>query len=416
MNNYLVFREEGLNSEQIAHRYEHNERTADRYNNTNIKPELSGDNYYFKKPTGTYEEMFQTMIDKGKINTKGLKPTANFFSEIIIGINREYWQDKDAEYIKHFFQTVYDHIAKQFGEDMILSAVLHLDEIDKDGFQNIHMHIVAIPTVEKRRYYTKRSKEYKALAEEVGEKNIKTNDERLLKEVERQVSHSKFFESQKDENHRMVYSYSIWQDAILDALKRAGFTGIHRGLSNQKAVHIHPSAFKNMMERIKCRADGLIEDITAEPFGTDHYIIKKQDLDTVFSAKESVEMEMATFDEALEALQTEQEKVYNRQNEVYQVALRQQEAQIEIDEAERLKVEADRLREENKQLKEILRFLKEKVSEVLLCFKSVIDNWKLLRNPDTDKQQLFGVLDFQIQKGNSLLYGEPEQLNNIPTR
>jgi len=81
-----------------------------------------------------------------------------------------------------------------------------------------------------------------------------------------------------------------------------------------------------------------------------------------------------------------------------------------------LKVEADRLREENKQLKEILRFLKEKVSEVLLCFKSVIDNWKLLRNPDTDKQQLFGVLDFQIQKGSSLLYGEPEQLNNIPTR
>ena len=416
MNNYLVFREEGLNNEQIAHRYEHNERTADRYNNTNIKIELSADNYYFKKPAKSYEYLFQDLVDEGKINTKGLKPDANHFSEIIVGINREYWKDKTAEYIQQFFQTAYDHIAKQFGEDMILSAVLHLDEIDKDGFQNIHMHIVAIPTVEKRRYYTKRSKEYKALAEEVGEKNIKTNDERLLKEVERQVSHSKFFESQKDENHRMVYSYSIWQDAILDALKRAGFTGIHRGLSNQKAVHIHPSAFKNMMERIKCKADGLIEDITAEPFGTDHYIIKKQDLDTVFSAKESVEMEMATFDEALEALQTEQAKVYNRQNEVYQVALRQQEAQIEIDEAERLKVEADRLREENKQLKEILRFLKEKVSEVLLCFKSVIDNWKLLRNPDTDKQQLFGVLDFQIQKGNSLLYGEPEQLNNIPTR
>jgi len=81
-----------------------------------------------------------------------------------------------------------------------------------------------------------------------------------------------------------------------------------------------------------------------------------------------------------------------------------------------LKVEADRLREENKQLKEILRFLKEKVSEVLLCFKSVIDNWKLLRNPDANKEQLFNNLNFHIQKGSSLLYGEPEQLNNIPTR
>lgn len=416
MNNYLVFREEGLSSQQIPHRYEHNERTADRYNNTNIKPELSADNYYFKKPTGTYEEMFQSMIDEGKINTKGLKPDANHYSEIIVGINREYWQDKSPEYIKQFFQTIYDHIKNRFGEDMILSAVLHLDEIDKDGFQNIHMHIVAIPSVEKKRYYTKRSNQYKELAEQVGEKNIKTNDERLLKEVERQVSHSKFFESQKDEKHRMVYSYSVWQDEILSALTTAGFTGIHRGLSNQKAVHVHPSAFKNMMERIKCKADGLIEDFTVEPQGENHYLIRKSDFDNLISAKESVEMEMATFDEAVASLQTEQAKVYNRQNEVYQVALRQRDIQIEMEETERLKNEADKLREENKQLKEILRFLKEKVSEVLLCFKSVIDNWKLLRNPDIDKEQLFGVLDYQIQKGSSLLYNEPEQLNNMPAR
>lgn len=404
MNNYLVFREEGLNSQQIAHRYEHNERTADRYNNTNIKIELSADNYYFKKPAGSYEEMFQLMIDEGKINTKGLKPDANHFSEVLISINREYWKDKTAEYIQQFFQTVYDHIAKQFGEDMILSAVLHLDEIDKDGFQNIHMHIVAIPTVRKERYYTKRSKEYKALAEEVGEKNIKANDERLLKEIERQVSHSKFFESKKDENHRMVYSYSVWQDEILDALKRAGFTGIHRGLSNQKSVHIHPSAFKNMMERIKCRADGLIEDFTVEPQGENHYLIRKSDFDNLLSAKESVEMEMATFDEAVEALQTEQTKVYERQHKVYVTELAQRQSDYERSEYEYLKEEAERLREENKALRCAINFIKEKIQHFINCFQQIVSSWITLRtNPEANAAAIMQEIDRHVKTGIDLM-------------
>lgn len=36
MNNYLVFREEPIAKEQIAHRQQHNEREADCYANNNI--------------------------------------------------------------------------------------------------------------------------------------------------------------------------------------------------------------------------------------------------------------------------------------------------------------------------------------------------------------------------------------------
>ena len=197
MNNYLVFREEGISSAEIAHRYEHNERVAERYNNINIKPEMSGSNYYFKKPDKSYEAIFQDMVDAGKINTKGLKKDAAHYSEIIIGVNREYWADKSPDYIKRFFDAAYRHIAARFGKEMILSAVLHLDEIDRDGFQNIHMHVIAIPTVEKKRYFSKRSKEYKALAEQVGEKKLSPTDSRLLKGIERQISHSKFLSHKK---------------------------------------------------------------------------------------------------------------------------------------------------------------------------------------------------------------------------
>lgn len=403
MNNYLVFREEGISSAEVQHRYEHNERTAERYNNTNIKTDLSGSNYYYKKPKGSYEAIFQEMVDTGEINTKGLKKDAAHFSEIIIGVNREYWADKSPDFIHRFFKAAYSHIAERFGKEMILSAVLHLDEIDRDGFQNIHMHVVAIPTVEKKRYFTKRSKEYKELAEKVGESNISPNDERLLKDLERQVSHSKFFESKKDSNHRLVYSYSVWQDEMLESLRAAGFTDIHRGNSNQKAVHIHPSAYKNLMEKIKCDADGLLEDIQVEPYGSNKYLVTKKSLDNVLSCKESVEKEMTAYSLAVEALQKEQGKVYNRQNIVYQKALEQMNFQKEADAVLHLEQEAERLRQENRQLRGIFQFLNEKVTELLRCFKAIVDKWAKLRSSRLPDENLMKEIDFQIERGIVLL-------------
>lgn len=411
MNNYLVFREEGIKSGQaIQHRYEHNERKAKRYNNTNIKEEYIEKNYYFKKPKGNYEDIFKEMVEEGKITTKGLKEDADHFSEMIIGINREYWKDKDPEYIKAFFEAVYKHIETKFGEEMILSAVLHMDEIDKDGFQNIHMHVVAIPTVINKRYYTKRSKEYKELLNEVGKENILVNDERLLKEEERQVSHSKFFESQKDSDHRLVYSYSVWQDEILQALKDAGFSEIHRGKMNQKAVHLHPSAYKNIMEKIKCDADGLIEDVEKKSFDEKHYLVTKETFDNVFKCKEKVETEIVSYNLAVDSLEKEQSKVYERQNKIYQNALRQANLEIQLKEAEVLETEAKRLEEENKQLKTILCILKEKVSVLLNCFKDLINQWILLRNTRTnDTTDLIKEMDQQVRYSINLIN---ENINN----
>lgn len=414
MNNYLVFREEGISSKEIGHRYKHNERTASRYNNTNIKTELSDGNYHFKKPKDSYEAIFQEMEDAGAINTKGLKVDAAHFSEIIIGVNREYWTDKSPEYIHDFFQAAYNHIEERFGEEMILSAVLHLDEIDRDGFQNIHMHVTAIPTVKKERYFTKRSKEYKELAAQVGDKKIESTDERLLKEVERQVSHSKFFESQKDDSHRLVYSYSVWQDEILDALKAAGFTDLHRGASNQKAVHIHPSAYKNLMEKIKCNADGLLEDIKAEEMDENYYVVSKESFTNMISCKEAVEKETAAYSLAVESLQKEQTKVYERQNKVYQTAMEQVKLHEEEKEYKRLMVEADRLLQENKQLRSILESLKEKVTVLFRCFKEITDKWILFRSSEeADKTQLIHEMDGQIEYGISLLCNQKKIPNNI---
>lgn len=318
MQNYLVFREEALTEKQIGHREEHNERTSKRYNNANIDISLSGKNIYFKKPDKGYAVTFQKKLESGAITTKGLKEDAAHYSEILVAVNREYWIGKSQDEIKQFFETAYKHLAGKFGEENVISAVVHCDEI-ADGIINYHMHFVGIPTVTKKRYYTKRSNQYKKLLKEFGEEELQANPEILFKSSECQVSHSKFFESMRDDEHRLVYSYSIWQDDLLKVLKEAGYTDIHRGSTNQKAPHLHPMQYKQLMAVIEERADGLLPDIVMEPVNDDYIKVPKVSMEAVFELQREVSKQKATYDLAVESLKKHQESIWERQHQTYKL-------------------------------------------------------------------------------------------------
>ena len=206
MKNYLVFREEPVSAAGILHRQQHNEREAEVYANANIDLARKNENIYFKKPTGDYMEMVQERIDAGELSIKGLKADAGIFSEIVIGVNTDFWVNKDETYRREFFEAVYEWLKNKFGEENIISCVWHRDEIF-EGKTNEHIHCVAVPTVRKKRYYSKRSVQYQELMEKEGKVN--PHDERLLKNEEVQISHSKFFASSKDEKHRIIYSYTF---------------------------------------------------------------------------------------------------------------------------------------------------------------------------------------------------------------
>lgn len=411
-NNYLVFREEGRTVHNIAETYAHNERTKDFYYNNNIKLDLSSNNYYFKRPTETYLSSVQRRLNSGELSDKGLKKDdAHYFSEVLVGINREYWYGKSKEEIVAFFKAAYDYIKGRFGEENILSAVIHCDEISPaiiDGKEvelvNYHMHIVGIPTTTKHRFFTKRSKEYKELAEQVGEKNILKEDKRLLKSSEIQISHSAFFKSGKDENHRISYSYSVWQDEIMSAIKNAGYTDIHRGVTNQKAVHIHPMAYKQIMQKIKEEADGCLPDFVPQPVGDDKYLIDKEELVELGIAKEKIEQEIASYDLAVEALVEEQKRVYERQHLVYVNEIAQHQFDYERSEYECLKEEAERLREENKILRSAINFIKDKIQHFINCFQKIVNSWITLRtNPDADAMAIMQEIDNHIKTGIDLI-------------
>lgn len=409
MNNYLVFREEGRTLEQSDETYAHNERTKEKYFNSNIDLSISDNNYYFIRPTEPYKATVKHRIDAGEITDIGLrKEMAHYLSEILIGVNREYWYGKSDKEILAFFKATFDSIAERFGKENVLSAVIHCDEVSPgviDGKEvmltNYHMHIVAIPTVESKKYFTKRSQEYRDLAAEVGAENIVKNDPRLIKSTQRLISHSRFFESDRDEAHRIRYSYSVWQDFILDAVKKAGFIDLHRGVTDQKAVHIHPMAYKQIMEKIKEEADGCLPDFTAQKVDDNTYLIDKEELLELGIAKEKIEKEIAAYDLATDALVEEQKKVYARQNEIYVKALEQNEKDYDIERLTYMEQAVERLENENRTLKAAIKYFKEKIAGFISCFVDIVEKWQQLKMITTqaDAARLAGDIDSSIQAG-----------------
>ena len=146
----------------------HNEREKEIYSNEDIIPERSHLNVHFKEPTGSYTEMFEQMKADNIISTRGLKADAVHFNEMVFDVNSAYFDNHGGyEYARQFYEEAYKSAVEIVGgEQYILSAVMHADEINramsealgKDVF-HYHLHVVYIPVVEKQILWSKRCKE-----------------------------------------------------------------------------------------------------------------------------------------------------------------------------------------------------------------------------------------------------------------
>lgn len=404
MKNYLVFREEPVSAAGILHRQQHNEREAEVYANANIDLARKNENIYFKKPTGDYMEMVQERIDAGELSIKGLKADAGIFSEIVIGVNTDFWVNKDETYRREFFEAVYEWLKNKFGEENIISCVWHRDEIF-EGKINEHIHCVAVPTVRKKRYYSKRSVQYQELMEKEGKVN--PHDERLLKNEEVQISHSKFFASSKDEKHRIIYSYTLLQDEVVVELQKKGFD-IRRGITGQAGVkHLSPLQYKAVMQRLELQGDVLAPQIHPIRIDEDTVALPVEEYDAVVSLKEKASKQTAAYAEAVDVYVEEQKKLTEKKQEIYAVAKKQSQIEFEEMQYEQLKEEAKRLREENEMLKSAIEFIKEKVQTLVSCFKKVITNWISLRtDSQVDASKIMAVIDNEVRNGITILNNE----------
>ena len=240
----------------VAKVQEHNEREKDSYSNQDIVPERTSLNVHFKAPTDDYVKMFEQMEQDGVISTRGLKPDAVKYGELIFDVNSAYFYNHGGyEFAKQFYADAYKAAMEIVGgEQYILSAVMHADERNRamsealgEDVYHYHLHVVYIPVVEKQILWSKRCK-----------------DESLrgtIKETITQVSRSKKWDSKPvlDEDGNPMLnakgkkilksSYSVLQDDFFNFMRNVGYTDVERGERGSTEEHLTVTQFKVQAEQ-----------------------------------------------------------------------------------------------------------------------------------------------------------------------
>lgn len=273
--NYSVARIETHTRESIGKFERHNERKNDIYANMNVDLERSYRNVHFRNPGElTYNEHLDRLVSDGKVSLRGLKKDAKVFDEMILDVNSGFFEQHGGyEYAVRFYEAAYHFAEEVYGQENIISAVLHADEVNLRLTEELghpvyhyHLHVMALPVVEKRILWTKRCKDPALVG--------------TVKEVVQQISHSKKWASdkpmvdkygnpvlQKNGKPKFVASYSILQDRFLDYMQAHGFTDIQRGKRGSTAAHL--STLDYQIRQEKERLHDLEEDRAAVQRQTD---------------------------------------------------------------------------------------------------------------------------------------------------
>lgn len=263
--NFSIARVETRTRDSISKYERHNERKNEHYGNMNVDLSRTPMNVHFKSCGDmTYNETLDKLVADGKVSLRGLKKDAKIFDEMILDVNTDYFETHGGyEYAKRFYAEAYRFAVKVYGEDNILSAVMHADEVNLalseqygEPIYHYHMHIVALPVVEKQVLWTKRCQSLELVG--------------TVKEVVQQVSHSKKWKSPQavDEQGKPVYdekgkavlvpTYSILQDEFFEHMQAAGFTDFARGergstAENQSSLQYQINRDKERLAQIQER-------------------------------------------------------------------------------------------------------------------------------------------------------------------
>ena len=204
----------------------------------------------------TYAQQFDRMVEEGIVSTRGLKPDAYVFDELVFDVNTDYFETHGGyECAKQFYAEVYE-LAKEIagGEQYIISAVMHADERNREASDRLgrdvfhyHLHVVYLPVVEKQIRWSKRCKDPALRG--------------TVRETIMQVSHSKKWpmvpiiddqgqpELKKNGKPRLVSSYSLLQTQFFEHMRQAGFTDFERGVRGSDAEHLEVLEYKVQKDR-----------------------------------------------------------------------------------------------------------------------------------------------------------------------
>lgn len=139
---YAIIRNEKYTRSSLMGIYRHNERKNTSYTNKNINHQKSYQNYSIKNCDINYLKKFDQI--RQDYDLKGwVKKNSNVVCEYIITSDEEFFKSIGEDETKRYFKTAYEFVKnyKNLGEEYILSANVHLDEVTP------HMHLTFIPVV-----------------------------------------------------------------------------------------------------------------------------------------------------------------------------------------------------------------------------------------------------------------------------
>ena len=255
--NYSVARVETHTKTSIIKAERHNERKNTSYSNMNVDLEQTPNNVYYKRCETTYNERLKELVDNGKISLRGLKDNAKVFDELIFDINSDYFEQNGGyEFAKGFYEKAFHFAEKELGADNIISAVMHADELNTalteeygKPIYHYHLHVIAIPVVQKEIKWSKRCKDKSLIG--------------TTKAIINQVSHSKKWKSEQatdrqgnplyDKNGKavLIKSYSLLQDRFFQYMSDSGYKGFIRGVRGSSNEHLSDLEFKIKKETEK---------------------------------------------------------------------------------------------------------------------------------------------------------------------
>ena len=283
--NYSVARVETYTRASIVKAERHNERKNESYSNMNVDLTQTPNNVHYKKCKTTYNEKLKEMIDDGEISLRGLKDNAKVFDEIIFDINSDYFEQNGGyEFAKGFYEKAFHFAEREMGADNIISAVMHADELNTTLSEeygkpvyHYHLHVIAIPVVQKEIKWSKRCKNKSLIG--------------TTKEIINQVSHSKKWKSEQltdnfgnpvyDESGKakLIKSYSLLQDRFFQYMSDSGYRGFIRGIKGSTKEHLTDLEFKIKKETEKL--EKITNSVDEKQSNFDNYMQYDKQIDDI---------------------------------------------------------------------------------------------------------------------------------------
>ncbi|MCL2300715.1 MAG: plasmid recombination protein [Firmicutes bacterium] len=231
----------------IGIRERHNERKNECYSNPDIELARSHLNVHFRRCEGTYKRALDRMLEQGIVSTRGLKPDAKVFEEMVFDVNTAYFERHGGyDFAQEFFREVFRFAEQEVGSEYILSAVMHADErnralsdeLGRDVY-HYHLHVIYLPVVEKHVKWSKRCRDPSLVG--------------TTKEIIHQISHSKKWafpvEVGADGTAKRVTSYGLLQTRFFEHMRQAGYDDLERGVEGSTAEHLDVVEYKVEQER-----------------------------------------------------------------------------------------------------------------------------------------------------------------------